>query len=398
MHIKSMTEFLTEDKRATEFEKYIVIAYNGGFQKAKDTYGVKEENYNEEKEIAENIANDIRRKTKSPSGSMIHFGKGRGKMISWWEGNPTPKTDLYSTAGINISLKQKGGSQLMSGLVGETRSTFKAGQIYMDKYAPKEIDYLIKELEKVLTRITVQGNINTMTKAIKDKVIPDRVDAKTSTGKDKTVMIDKAKYEKEMQTMIDWKSRMKEINPVFIKFFQDNPEFKKWFTYEAATGDMKFKPDNISNATWVVEFDPKTGKNNLIEKLAEGPDSPSAFLEKLSKKVRVRISAKTGTGSKVTAAGTSSTSGAFRVEVREETFQSFMENEWSSFYDRMLLSEEQLDELKIVQSVKNWLSNLYKKILVVIKELAAKGIQALSEFFEFEPTNVQTKGLSLFGY
>ena len=42
MHIKSMTEFLTEDKRATEFEKYIVIAYNGGFQKAKDTYGVKE--------------------------------------------------------------------------------------------------------------------------------------------------------------------------------------------------------------------------------------------------------------------------------------------------------------------------------------------------------------------
>ena len=149
MHIKSMTEFLTEDKRATEFEKYIVIAYNGGFQKARDTYGVEEENYNEEKEIAENIANDIRRKTKSPSGSMIHFGKGRGKMISWWEGNPTPKTDLYSTAGINISLKQKGGSQLMSGLVGETRSTFKAGQIYMDKYAPKEIDYLITELEKV---------------------------------------------------------------------------------------------------------------------------------------------------------------------------------------------------------------------------------------------------------
>jgi len=396
--IKRMTDFLTEDKRATEFEKYIVIAYNGGFNGAKDTYGVKEENYNEEKEIAENIANDIRRKTKSPSGSMIHFGSGRGKMISWWEGNPTPKTDLYSTAGINISLKQKGGSQLMSGLVGETRSTFKAGQMYMDKYAPKEINYLITELEKVLTRITVQGNINTMTKAIKDKVIPDRVDAKTSTGKDKTVMIDKAKYEKEMQAMIDWKSKMKEINPVFIKFFEDNPEFKKWFTYEAATGDMKFKPDKLSNANWVVEFDPKTGKNNLIEKLADGPDNPSPFLEKLAKKVKVRISAKTGTGSKVTAAGTSSTSGAFRVEVREETFESFMYNEWSSFYDKMLLTEEQLDELKIVQSVKNWLSNLFKKLIAVLKKLAAKGIQAVSEFFEFEPARVQTKGLSLFGH
>ena len=81
------------------------------------------------------------------------------------------------------------------------------------------------------------------TKTLKTEELIFKVSKKWSNN----AYVDKAKYEKEMQTMIDWKSRMKEINPVFIKFFQDNPEFKKWFTYEAATGDMKFKPDNISN-------------------------------------------------------------------------------------------------------------------------------------------------------
>ena len=98
---------------------------------------------------------------------MIHFGKGSGAMVDWWKGNATPKTDLYSTDGINISLKQRGGSQLMSGLHDETKSTFRAATEYMDDNAPKEVEQLVNSLGKVLKNIEVQGNINSIAKRLK---------------------------------------------------------------------------------------------------------------------------------------------------------------------------------------------------------------------------------------
>jgi hypothetical protein len=151
---------------ATDMEQYIVIAFNGGYDKAPDTFGVKKERYEASRKIAENIAEDIRSKIKVPPNSMIHFGKGNGKMISWWEGSGTPKTDLYSSRGnANISLKQQGGSQVMSGLAGETRSTFRASVKYMGDKAPGDVEKLINDLESVLTKIMVQGNINNIAAA-----------------------------------------------------------------------------------------------------------------------------------------------------------------------------------------------------------------------------------------
>jgi hypothetical protein len=210
--------------------------------------------------IAENIAEDIRSKIKVPTNSMIHFGKGNGKMISWWEGSGTPKTDLYSSRGnANISLKQQGGSQVMSGLAGETRSTFRASVKYMGDKAPGDVEKLINDLESVLTKIMVQGNINNIAAAVKSKIIPQRQDIKTTSGKDITVVIDKKKYEEEMKQFVDWKKKMKELQPFFQNYFQTNKEFAKYFVYEAATGETKFLPDKFAYANWVVEFDPKTG-------------------------------------------------------------------------------------------------------------------------------------------
>ena len=59
--------------------------------------------YNEYADVVEKIANDIRDKTGASENSMIHFGSGAGKLNPKWRGtNNTPKTDLYSTDGINI--------------------------------------------------------------------------------------------------------------------------------------------------------------------------------------------------------------------------------------------------------------------------------------------------------
>jgi len=383
---------------ATDMEQYIVIAFNGGYEKAPDTFGVKKEKYEASRKIAENIAEDIRSKIKVPPNSMIHFGKGNGKMVKWWEGNPTPKTDLYSSKGnVNISLKQQGGSQVMSGLAGETRSTFRAAVKYMGDKAPDDIEKLISDLEPVLTKITVQGNINSMAAAVKSKIIPQRQDIKTTSKKDITVVIDKKKYEEEMKQFVDWKQKMKELQPFFQNYFQTNKEFAKYFVYEAATGETKFSPDKFAYSNWVVEFDPKTGTKNKINRLSDGKGIPSAYCESLAKKVKIRISPKTPTGSKVNAQGMGSSSGSFRLDLKEN-FTTFMEKETKGFYESLLLTEENLDEITLFGKIKNWFKEIFVKVWGKVKALVKKGLEYVLDFFEYEPKIVRTSGLELFGY
>jgi hypothetical protein len=383
---------------ATDMEQYIVIAFNGGYDKAPDTFGVKKERYEASRKIAENIAEDIRSKIKVPPNSMIHFGKGNGKMISWWEGSGTPKTDLYSSRGnANISLKQQGGSQVMSGLAGETRSTFRASVKYMGDKAPGDVEKLINDLESVLTKIMVQGNINNIAAAVKSKIIPQRQDIKTTSGKDITVVIDKKKYEEEMKQFVDWKKKMKELQPFFQNYFQTNKEFAKYFVYEAATGETKFSPDKFAYANWVVEFDSKTGTKNKINSLSDGKGIPSAYCESLANKVKIRISPKTPTGSKVTTQGMGSSSGSFRLDIREN-FATFMENETKVFTESLLLTEENLDEITLFGKIKNWFKEIFVKVWGKVKALVKKGLEYVLDFFEYEPKIVRTSGLELFGY
>ena len=417
--VDKIQTFLTEGGStagATEMEAHIVIAYNGGYEKAPDTYGVTSESYEASKHISEEIAKAIQKKTKAPKNSMIHFGKGNGKMIKWWKGKATPKTDLYSNNGTNISLKQRGGSQLMSGLHDETKSTFRAATEYMDGNSPKEVEQLVKSLGNVLRDIEVQGNINSIAKAIKTKVIPKKIIAKAGK-KTVTITVDKKKYEQEMQNMVDWKAEMKQTGAVFREFFENNYEFKKWFCYEAATGETKFRPDKFANSNWVVEFDPKAGTDNIINQLSLANNTPSPYIDKITKKATIRISPKTGSGSKVRSDLTARTSGSLRIDIKGEfdpkmnfvgfksyyktskdTFSNFMETSFKEFTNSFLLTEEPLTELKILTHVKKWFKDITAKLLKKVKELAMRGIRFILEFFGFTVDKVKTTGLELFGY
>jgi len=386
---------------ATDMEAVIVVAYNGGFEKAKDTFGLKQETYDLGKDIATGIVADIRSKTKASPNSMIHFGSGSGKLNPKWLGsNGTPKTDLYSTDGINISLKQKGGSQVMSGYREETISTFHAAIASMGSDAPKEIHKLMKDLDPVLKKITVPGNINTIITSIKNKTMPKGVKAKVGNSKRQLdIKFDKKEYEAKQNEIIDWKSSMKELNPVFRKFFEDNQEFRRFFVYEAATGDFKFTPDAHANSNWMVEFDPASGTNNNVVQLSLGRNKPAPFIDKLAKKVVVRISPKTPTGSKVSAQGTSATVGSFRLTVSEmaPTFSDMMLIEEQNFH-RELLTEGTISEAQLFQKLKGWLSNLYSKVMNKVKQLIKMGYEAVMAFFEFEVDKVDTAGLQQFGF
>ncbi len=164
-----------------------------------------------------------------------------------------------------------------------------------------------------------------------------------------------------MQNMVNWKKEMKQTGQVFKKFFEENYDFKKWFCYEAATGETKFRPDKYANSNWVVEFDPVSGANNNINRLSLGNNKPSPYMEKVTKKANIRISPKTGSGSRVR-------------------------------------SDLTAREIKILNQVKNWFKNVTKRLIQKIKELAKKGIQFIMKFFGFEPDKIETSGLELFGY
>ena len=409
--MKRFQEYVTEQKRggakknkvsATDMEAVIVVAFNGGWDKAKDTYGLKQSVYETGEPIAQQIASDIRKTTKASPNSLIHFGSGAGQLNPKWLGsNGTPKTDLYSTDGINISLKQKGGSQVMSGYKEETISTFYAAMDSMGDEAPKEIDKLVKELDPVLRKITVPGNINTIINSIKGKSMPKGVKAQVGSSKRMMdIKFDKREYAAKQAEIIDWKASMKELNPTFKKFFEDNVEFRKYFVYEAATGDFKFAPDKYANSNWMVEFDPTSGTNNNIVQLSLGNNKPAPFIDKLAKKVSVRISPKTPTGSKVSAQGTASTVGSFRLTVAEnsfDTFETMMLREQTKFTES-LLTEDVLTEAGLFSKLKTWLSKLYYKVIKKVKQIAKLGYEALMSFFQFEVGKVETTGLQQFGF
>ena len=169
--------------------------------------------------------------------------------------------------------------------------------------------------------------------------------------------------------------------------------------YEAATGEFKFAPDKYANSNWMVEFDPNTGRSNNVVQLSLGPGKPAPFIEKLAKKVQVRISPKTPTGSKVSAKGTSATSGSFRLTVSENasTFSDFLLLEEYQFH-KELLTEDYMTEAKLFQKLTNWLSKLYKRVINKVKQIIKLGYEALMKFFEFEIDSVDTKGLQQFGF
>jgi len=280
----------------------------------------------------------------------------------------------------------------------------------MDNNAPAEVEVLVNSLGDVLKEMTVQGNINRIAKAIKTKRIPKKIKAKQGK-KTVTINIDKKKYEKEMKDLVDWKLQMKETTKVFKDFFEKNYEFKKWFCYEAATGETKFRPDKYANSNWVVEFDKDTGKNNNINPLSTSSNTPSSYVESITKKATIRLSAKTGSGSRVRSDLTSRTSGSLRIDIKDEflgfktyhknnedTFYNFMETSLQEFTSNILLTEETLTELKIIGAVKQWFKDVSNKLLLKIKELAKRGLKFITEFFEVVIDKISTTGLELFGY
>ena len=103
--------------------------------------------YEKYKETVEPVGIKIAEKIKSIP-LLVHTGKGLGESVINPYVNNTPKTDILGGSSHRISLKKKGGSQLMSGLQADTRGVFEGAKLFWS--SDGSIDPLVNDIIKVI--------------------------------------------------------------------------------------------------------------------------------------------------------------------------------------------------------------------------------------------------------
>ena len=159
-----------------EWENVITSRYNKKIGKPnadKDANEVSDE-FPDTHNIGDTIADNLIKL--GLKGTMTQFGGGKSKanLSDFWIDNGgkdgTPKTDMYSKD-FNISLKKKGGSQLASGMTGETIATFNAALGYMgtDRKSQKKINEIMTMVEDNFTKLKTEYTIGAIRKLEKKK-------------------------------------------------------------------------------------------------------------------------------------------------------------------------------------------------------------------------------------
>tara|TARA_B100002003_G_C14142611_1_gene549364 strand:+ start:1078 stop:2508 length:1431 start_codon:yes stop_codon:yes gene_type:complete len=203
---------------------------------------------------------------KKPSGIMEHYGAGSSDLSQGWDkyfikmtgksasaSTKTPKTDMY-IGKEHISLKKAGGSQLMSGGVGETLATL--GFAYDNipsKTKTKEFDKAWKKLSKKIEKEYVSVNLP------KGATIGS-LKGKIKKGKKSGILDTVKKAIQDNNEMTD-----------AIRTILEAPDAKKQVVHEAMTGRSKFA-EKLPKANYFMIFDEGGGgsyikiNNSLVNK------------------------------------------------------------------------------------------------------------------------------------
>ena len=357
--------------------------------------------------------------------AMTQYGAGSGTLSNDWKNwggkNATPKTDMYlgsGEAGQRISLKKKGGSQLMSAAKNETIATFNAAMQLMGDNKNKEVGDLIEDIKEKFQTIDLGGTL----KDLKDK--KGFANPKNMSQKTHDDVMNKVASQEDVNT---------EIGNQINELLNNNQSLKEYFVFEAASGYTKFG-NTKATADFVIEFDPtKEGKSTIAQYREFGDMSGKIVVSKdivnLANKTDFYCSFKTGAKSPYT---------SLRTKERKEDERKSKSNEQydiptlrnliidhieSNELTKTFLPEnfEQLDEFALlnraIQGIKRgatrlkstakdmymnltvrvaeFLKGLYKKVFAVldkIKKLAGKALHALMRFFGFEIDNATSKG------
>lgn len=225
---------------------------------------------------------------------QIGGGKGGAPVSSEWskiftdagkkdKPSKTPKTDVKGDRGQRISLKKKGGSQIMSAKRIEAFATL---EVAFQKFGENESSELKKVFNTLKTGVldTSKSGYKGTIDAFKDKVKKLKDDGSPQALKEL----------EDMQNQIkDVEDATQAGNVITLNLnqeFSSNPKLKEAFVFEAASGDVKFGTASDSRADTIVEFDPPSGKVTKYFDIEAG-------LSDLTSKCHFYASFKTGSGS-----------------------------------------------------------------------------------------------------
>ena len=360
-----------------------------------------------------------------PIGStMIHYGASNAPASTKWNGyfadvrrmevsadgtiakkmpytTRTPKTDMYLESGDRISLKKKGGSQLMSGKDIETWGVVNVGFDAVEKYEFKDAisETVRKKLDKARENIedaiikkdvkrTKEGgaskqssskfagpftNIAEPTQARKDKE-KEKANSKELKGVLPHIdfsgdgAVGKTGFGAAGDAFLKWVAEqinMQEVIQDSIKTAWDDPEvgevFKEAMVREAMTGEVKFGKGERAVATDILVFDenkPSNSKWHTID---------STHVKDVAKKTDFNVSFKTS--------GTGKTAWSGLKLIYQDAKKKVVE-------EMGLLSEEELlSEGMILNFLKRWIRKIFDKIV----EIAKKSYEKLLEIFNITP-------------
>jgi len=346
---------------AAEYENYITMAFNGGPKKDKVTQIKDPKSYKKALPVLAVIVKSL--KSAGFKGKMTQTGKAQGAVNSTWLGkDSTPKADMV--VGKNgISLKKRGGSQLMSSKKAETLSTFNAAVEFMDQNSPQHATTLANNISNLMEEFVVPKKIGTI----------GQLTAKAK-GKDKI----SGKAEKKLVGDYLAKGNVfKSMTEEVKTFFDTNEDFKNYFIYEAATGANKFKGDSLpAAANYIVAFDASSGDTS-IHRISKGYGKMGEYIPTLASSTKIRFSWKTHSSK------SQKTFPSFRVDVKESV------SEDDPTFESMINEEFNVLDEGILSSLVDRVTGFVKKVIAKIMTLAKQGVAAILRFFGFTPDSIQ---------
>lgn len=292
----------------------------------------------------------------------------------WTGGNKTPKTDIIISS-KKISLK-KGSSQLMSGGIEESLSTFNVAA-RKTKGFDKFNNELALKIEKGIKDLMPSKLGDFMGGADLQKK-GGTVYKKTKTKQGKIADVPAGTFDLD-KTLSAADKHNAMLKKEFAKFFDGNKDFMKEFVFEAMTGKVKFD-DNEGTATHflVVDFD---GSGHLENVITSADKYVSQILPRVKPEVRFKSSAQQK--KKIGKTGYYN----FRSVVQlSYTAQAKAVNE---VYDMVnsgrltYLSEGFMDAMKRAwNKAKIYVTKLWKKV----KSWIATSVNRMMDFLEIKPS------------
>ena len=374
-----MGQMLNEtDTAAAKQMERLLIHSNGGTQSK--SFGaikkkIKGKNFDTPEDLGKAIIDKARKLGKFGTGG-IEVKSGKVNTAQWKGKNKTPKTDI--TLGSHRVSVKTGSAQLMSGAIDETMSTYEVALGYSDKLnkvtqkLSLEIIEGIKELlpstpGQFIGGVDIQKKGGTVYQKTKQKI------GKIGDVKPGTFSKD--------ETLRDADELNLDLKEKFRKLFdsEGGQEFKRYFTFEAMTGLVKF---NNSQAT-ADHFLVCDYNANVNYHQCKSPLDP--YVTTIMGQVNPDVKFKS-TAIKKTLDGVESKTGHYRfwsvVSLGYKQVIKTQKEAYDIIGDSQFLTEGILDRLKgLYTKFKNFLSNLLRTVTNFIKGK----IENLIYFLGLEP-------------